>query len=545
MLEKIIDKGWVKTLLLIGSLFYTLVFVVAGTGYTWDSTYWMDLYVAYDISTSTICLGTMALAHGWIYLFGNTLFSMRLLSWLCVVGGIALPYLCLLDNAAKKANLHYLALAFCLMGGGTLQEFNPYSISVLLVAAIAVVWVKNLEDRRWVLAIPLITAMAIVARFPNIVVVAVLAVVAIGNGIIERFSVKRILVEVIWLVFGTVVFAFIMFELLGCHFSDVVLSFSNSATGSHSMDSLIKVLLDTGIDVVISVSIVFLFGWLAVKSDDNWPSWAKVLSYILLMLGLLYVLIQLCIKRFGYPFYMVSALTLVIALIVSIGSLGKRDWRTVLSFLALPLMGFVVPLGSDVGWWKLFPMLLCFLPYFLAEGHVEQALKRKVSVLLVEMAFFLMIFYVTNPIAGNSSLMKARAFGVAKFYQYTLVTKAENRKIQQYLDDFQKYGKSGNTIAIGNGCHMFNQVCQLSPYTLTFWENVNEQEYVVKNLPFVKEHRPVVFLFINDGAFFERTGKSLFEKEVELLGYNCVDRSDWEYLIYVPFNKQNESCCQD
>lgn len=58
--------GWKSILLLGMSIVYSLFFVIAGTGYTWDSTYWMDLYVAYDISTSTICLGTMALAHGWI-----------------------------------------------------------------------------------------------------------------------------------------------------------------------------------------------------------------------------------------------------------------------------------------------------------------------------------------------------------------------------------------------------------------------------------------------------------------------------------------------
>ena len=95
-----------------------------------------------------MAVGTLLTGGALVRLFGAQLLPLRLAGWLCTVGAIILPYICLLDKEQRKKNLHWLALAILLMGYGAFQEFSPGTLSVILLSAL---WVTSskAESGKW------------------------------------------------------------------------------------------------------------------------------------------------------------------------------------------------------------------------------------------------------------------------------------------------------------------------------------------------------------------------------------------------------------
>jgi hypothetical protein len=126
---------------LVAALAYTLWFVFAGFGNHQDPLYW--LYKYESLEGGWMAVGTLLTGGAIVRLFGAQLLPLRLFGWLCTVTAITLPYCCLLDKEQKRDNLHWLALAFVLMGYGAFQEFSPGTLSVLLLSALWVCATKS------------------------------------------------------------------------------------------------------------------------------------------------------------------------------------------------------------------------------------------------------------------------------------------------------------------------------------------------------------------------------------------------------------------
>ena len=101
-------------------------------------------------------VGTVLTGGLIVKLFGAHLLPLRIFGWCCTVTAIALPYCALQDREGRRNNLHWLALAFGLMGYGAFQEYSPGTLSVLLLSAL------------WVTQSPIVLGLAVAARFPNI-----------------------------------------------------------------------------------------------------------------------------------------------------------------------------------------------------------------------------------------------------------------------------------------------------------------------------------------------------------------------------------------
>ena len=110
------DKHILSLIFLVASLIWTLWFVFAGFGNHQDPLYW--LYKYEHMEGGWMAVGTLLAGGAVVRLFGAQLLPLRFAGWLCVVTGIALPFCCLLDKEQRRANIHWLALTYFLMGYG-------------------------------------------------------------------------------------------------------------------------------------------------------------------------------------------------------------------------------------------------------------------------------------------------------------------------------------------------------------------------------------------------------------------------------------------
>ena len=159
--------------LLVVALAWTLWFVFAGFGNHQDPLYW--LYKYEHLEGGWMAVGTLLTGGTIVRLFGAQLLPLRLFGWLCTVVAVALPYCFLLNQEQRRDNLHWLAMAYLLMGYGAFQEFSPGTLSVLLLSAIWVCAVKlPITNDKLPVLTALLAGLAVSVRFPNILVLLVL-----------------------------------------------------------------------------------------------------------------------------------------------------------------------------------------------------------------------------------------------------------------------------------------------------------------------------------------------------------------------------------
>ena len=167
-----IDKHILSVGLLLASLVWALWFVFAGFGNHQDPLYW--LYKYETLEGGWMAVGTLLTGGALVRLFGAQLLPLRLFGWLCTTAAVALPYCCLLDREKSRANLHWLALTYLLMGYGAFQEFSPGTLSVLLLSALWVTAVRSNGNPRWDMLTAVLLGLAISVRLPNILALPVL-----------------------------------------------------------------------------------------------------------------------------------------------------------------------------------------------------------------------------------------------------------------------------------------------------------------------------------------------------------------------------------
>ena len=126
--------------LLVFTLAWSLMHVFAGYGNPQDPCFW--LYKYETLTGGWMTVGTLLTGGLFVRLFGAHLLPLRILGWLCTTAAIALPYCALQNREGRRNNLHWLAIAFGLMGYGAFQEFSPGTLSVLLLSAL---WVTSLR----------------------------------------------------------------------------------------------------------------------------------------------------------------------------------------------------------------------------------------------------------------------------------------------------------------------------------------------------------------------------------------------------------------
>lgn len=473
------DKHILSIGLLVAALAYTLWFVFAGFGNHQDPLYW--LYKYEHLEGGWMAVGTLLTGGGIVRLFGAQLLSLRLAGWACVIATIALPYCCLLTKEQRRENLHWLALAYVLMGYGAFQEFSPGTLSVLLLSAL------------WVTQSPIVLGLAIAARFPNILALLVL---------IPLWKKKSL-----WYIPIAALSAGVVY-LLGYLF--ITPSPMDAAMTSHDLMAMLTKLWEKA-GLLIGYMLMAV-GVLAFKDK-------KYAGYIV---GALVALVALyTIKPMQWYntdlTYMLSALILVIAL-----------YRK--QYLGAALL-VVATLGTDTAWLKLFPAVLCLLPVVAADYEVSD---RRYLFTMLAIFSAVVVYRMSTNSVGQTNLTNVQTISSIAPYQGIAIRESEEQRLEQFRAD---YDSLGSGLSIGQENHLIRAVtgCEAARFN-EFWSNIFDSVYTAKYRGIIRTEQPVVFCSFSPqfktNPQYKDT-ESAFEKMLLEEGYQPIDRSKYRYMIYV------------
>ena len=514
--------------LLVVALAWTLWFVFAGFGNHQDPLYW--LYKYEHLEGGWMAVGTLLTGGTIVRLFGAQLLPLRLFGWLCTVVAVALPYCFLLNKEQRRGNLHWLALAYLLMGYGAFQEFSPGTLTVLLLSAIWVCAVKlpitKNEVNRALAAendkLPILTALlaglAVSVRFPNILVLLVLIPLwkkrSLWNIPIAALTAGVVYLLGYWLVTPAPL---------------------DAAMTSHEISSMLSKLWSNG---GLLVGFLLLgIGVLAIgdKSVHRTPYTIHHTPYIGVAVGLALVyFIAYAIKPLQW--YNTDLTYLIAALCLVIACTSYTVHRTPYTLPIGAAILIVATLGTDTAWLKLFPAVLCLLP--VAGAQQEEGMRKYLWWVLLPVAIIVM-----------AHLTKVETLSTTAPYCGIAITYDEEARLQQYKADYDSLSSVHRTpytvhstpstiLALGQENHLMRAVtgCEAAKYN-EFWSNIFDSVYTAKYSTVIDEERPVVFCAFSP-QFKTKVVYKDKESRMECMlrdkGYRAIDRSAYKYMIYIP-----------
>ena len=507
--------------LLIAALAWTLWFVFAGFGNHQDPLYW--LYKYEHLQGGWMATGTLLAGGGIVHLFGAQLLPLRLAGWLCTVLAIALPYGCLLNKEQRRENWHWLAIAYLLMGYGAFQEYSPGTLTVLLLSAIWVSATKSqITNYKSQILTAILAGIAVSVRFPNILVLLVL---------IPLWK-KRSL----WNIPIATATAGIIY-LLGYWF--ITPAPLDAAMTSHELMSMLSKLWTSG--GMLVGYMLLAAGVLAIwrKRISGLGVRGLVISGIGVGLLIVYFLVMTTKATQWYNAdltYFLSALALVLAVANQTSYIKHHTLYIGAAIL------IVATLGTDTAWLKLFPAVLCLLP--VAGVQMEEKMRKYVWWVLVPVTVLVMVRHSTNSV-GKTNLTKVETMSAIAPYQGIAITNAEEARLAQIKVDYDSIRglederlRGLEVIAVGQNNHLMRAVtgCEAARYN-EFWSNIFDSVYTDKYRPIIEAERPIVFCYFSPQFKTKPTRKdrqSTFENMLREEEYRSLDRSEYNYMIYIP-----------
>lgn len=508
---------YIKYILSVGllalALWFSLQHVFCGFGNAMDPFYWLHKYA--NLESGWMPIGTILAGGAVVKLFGYHLLPLRIVGWLCVATAVALPYCCLLNKEQRRNNMHWLAITYGLMGYGAFQEFSPGTLTVLLLSAI---WVCATKSQITNYKSPILTAVlagiAVAVRFPNVLVFLILL----------PLWRKRSL----WLVPVAAVSAGLVY-LLGYLF--VTPAYIDPAMNSHGLSVLI---------------------------DKMWTEGAKLLGYVLMAIGLLvvgkidfknqkstilqqYGPIALGVLMGAFLIYYVTfvpkvhewyniSLTYMISAMVIVMAFGKLPIGAIILMIAT--------MGTDVGWLKLFPAVLCLLP--VAVVQYDAPMRQYLFPALLAFTVAVMMRFRINSI-GDNDLNYCDVVSTTQPFEHIRIRSVDEERIAQYKadkDSLSAVYEQASFLSFGQEVHQIRAVtgCDAARYN-EFWSNIFDSVYTAKYQPIIEAEHPIVFCsysprFKTKKIYGDR--HSRLEEMLRKEGYREIDRSQYKYMIYIP-----------
>ena len=515
-------------ILLIFAVGWSLWYVFAGFGNPMDPCFWLNRYAALKGGWMTV--GTVLTGGLIVKLFGAHLLPLRIFGWCCTVAAIALPYFALQDREGRRNNLHWLAIAYGLMGYGAFQEFSPGTLSVLLLSALWVTSFRPLTPNPSPLS-PVLLGLAVAARFPNILALLVL---------IPLWKKKSL-----WYIPIAALTAGVFYLLWALLITPAPL---DPSMGSHGVEVMVTKLFENGGKVA-----GYILMWLGIMTIPSLSSStaahvaAKLRinpSFLTLLLGIfigavLYYYIYFVPPSHQWYNYDVTYFISVGCLVLAL--MTKR--KELLFGAAFCL---VATLGTDTAWLKLFPISLCLLS--VAAASYEKEMRRYLFPALLGLTIMTAVRFHNNSI-GDYDLVKMNTRSAITPYEGIYIQEEDEQLLRQYKTDYDSItadqllrSQNPQVLAIGREMHRMSAVtgCETAKYN-EFWSNIFDSVYTARYREVILEERPVVFCFYAPGFKTKKSYKdtqSALENMLREEGYRELDRRKYKYMIYIPTDQQ-------
>lgn len=509
--------------LLVFTLGWSLWYVFAGFGNPMDPCFWLNRYAA--LKGGWMTAGTVLTGGLIVKLFGAHLLPLRIFGWCCTVASIALPYFALQDREGRRSNLHWLAIAYGLMGYGAFQEFSPGTLSVLLLSALWVTSLRPLTPHPSPLS-PVLLGLAVAARFPNILALLVL---------IPLWKKKSLwYIPIAALTAG-------VFYLSGALF--LTPAPLDPSMGSHGVWEMITKLWENGGKVF-----GYVLMWLGVLAIPSLSSSAAAHLTAKLRINPSFLTPLLGIFVGAGLYYYVTFVTPThqwynsdLTYLISVGCLMLAVMTKRKELLFGAAICVVASLGTDTAWLKLFPVSLCLLP--VAAGTYEPKMRTYLFPVLVGLTAVTMVRFCKNSI-GNYDLSKATVVSSVAPYEGIRVQENDERRMSRYKLDFDSLTSENpvRVLALGEEMHRMRAVtgCEAARFN-EFWSNIFDSVYTAKYRDIIREEQPIVFCSFAPGFKTKKSYKdtqSALENMLREEGYRELDRRKYKYMIYIPTDQQ-------
>ena len=508
-------------ILILGALAYTLWFVFAGFGNHQDPLYW--LYKYETMQGGWMAAGTLLTGGLIVKLFGAQLLPLRLFGWLCVVAAILLPFFCLVPKEKRRDvyNWPILIVTFLLMGYGAFQEFSSGTLSVLLLSAI---WVTAVTNHTSQILTAVLAGLAVTVRFPNILVLLIL---------IPLWRKKCLLTIPVAALSAGAVYLLAYFFIIPAPL--------DAAMSSHDFVTMLTKLWTSGGKLagylLLSAGVVAILSYIIHYTSNTLKS-DVLRASVALALGAAFVyFIVYTIKQ--QQWYNTDLTYLLFALIIAITVYSYIIHKTSNILIGVLLLS-ITSLGTDTGWLKLFPAVLCLLPVALCayEKHWRDGL----LIILLCLTTVTMWRMTTNSV-GQSNLFHSSTRSSVAPYQGIAIRPVEQQFLNQYLADYDSLQSpisnlQSPILALGQEMHLMRAVtgCEAAKFN-EFWSNIYDSVYTAKYRAIIQAEHPIVFCsytpqFKTKKEYKDR--ESRMENMLREEGYEAIDRSKYRYMIYIP-----------
>lgn len=513
-------KNILSVILLLFTLVWSLWYVFAGFGNPMDPFFWLYKYQTLECGWMTV--GSIMAGGACVRLFGAELLPLRLVGWACTVLAVAIPYCCLLTKEQRRENIHWLAITYGLMGYGAFQELSPGTFTVPLlsgIATLAVLYYRQ-PQKKYLIGLGVLSGLAITVRFPNVLVMPIILVLLCCK---HGFNRKTVRPEAMYLALTTIVAALIY----GLSSYIITPTYADPVAGNHQFSTLFTELKEKGA-MLLGFALLWLGVFLLPRLDR--PDWARykarwVIAGLAVGGILIYVITYAIGVRTWYNMpltYMLSAGCLMLTLL----SEKKEYWWMAAIFV-------VATLGTDVGWLKLFPAVVCLVPVVAVQE--KPAMRQYLYPVIFGFTAAVMVRFSMNCIGGGN-LRNAHVVSSTSPYTHIRLMEEEQQWMDRVIMDYDSIG-APTTLALGRQAHRMRAITGCETAWLNeFWPYIHDSLYAAKYEPLIEQRQPVVFCFytMEYKGRKSKDGYTPIEQMLRAKGYKEIDRSAYKYMIYVP-----------
>ena len=484
------------------SVLVSLSFYLWGVTLT-DNYFWM--YSCKEAEEMVMCLLSLVGMKAWFSAFGFTLLSQRILAWGLNLLTLLIPYFGLLKRNERSKYVYYLCGALVVMGPGIAKCCTPDNFTSVLLSIAIVLFVKMLDNKRflWLVALSVATALLIAARFPNVVVVPLIALFMLFLG--DESKVCRWKYALGYVVLSLVLYWGVMTLLLGetnC-FSLLADSFAKETGNVNGRHTMVGLLLRYCKSILLAM--IALVG-IAIACSANKRLFAqkqKLGIAVGILLGT--VLCYGILGRIGEKFHSwpvcVAPLVSLPLFYVAYKAYRKKEYRMACLCLFLGMVIYVPSAGSDTGFQKSLMIACGILP--VAAVCVRKTVKQMTNVKLA-----LAVMIVTSLLMYNDGICANNSMSSDAKLQGVLLPKWQlesNREIKQGL---KPWFKMNHTVFYGLEAHYWYFYTDSKPmYNPGFWMLQDEKVALGKAVDAVKNDKDAVLVD------FTRSDKGSLQKQ--------------------------------
>lgn len=450
-------KFSIDILLLILAICFTLSFCLWSNHE--DLYYWYVLCDYYHEEALVIL--SLWIAKIWKGVVAGNLFLFNILGGIIGMVSLLIPYLVFQQWRHIKDNLKFLSVGILLAGPIAVGIYTPDVPTTFFIVVLSVLLQKCKVDNVWkLLVVSTISAGAITARFPNVLLLPVCSLF-IAYQLSKYESRKIVIGYTVAYILTTIIFYIVIMVLLSGElnvFAFLVSEFVNpisKSDTSHSLHALLLKYIQSGSYYLLSLLPIVLCFFVYYKFKKQ-----RIIKYstlfvtpILYTYSLYYFLNDLN----NYSFVFTHGSFVIIALMLY-NIFIRRDKHFSISVLFIVAVGIVTCAGSNTGFQKISPYFASYLPIVLISLKNNNSLNTFVKVVLT----ILMVMSVTCLFMRKIPHRSIKPWGILyeriTDYKYRMpdssyagfMEKVDYEMANEGLYYYRKYGNPNHSYFYGN-----------------------------------------------------------------------------------------------